>query len=162
VVIDDLNIERVSLLPPEAHAPLLVNADTVLALTVTSQRFKLIEGGIMRSRRSKALSKYFNFSRARCWISRLSVRTNSPLKIASVFSQGSSSLENLAEAGAQAIDNQIISAAIRLKRCITSAALCSSDAFARSASSRNQTSTSFSNRSLALLRSARSSIATIR
>jgi hypothetical protein len=40
----------------------------------------------MRSRRSMALSKYFSFSRARCWIWRLSVRTNSPLKIAWVGS----------------------------------------------------------------------------
>jgi len=41
-VINDLGIERVSVLPFEADAPLLINADTVLALAITFQRFELI------------------------------------------------------------------------------------------------------------------------
>ena len=41
MVINDLGIERVSVLPFEADAPLLINADTVLALAITFQRFEL-------------------------------------------------------------------------------------------------------------------------
>ena len=42
MVIDDLDIERVSALPFEADAPLLINADTVLALAIAFQHFELI------------------------------------------------------------------------------------------------------------------------
>jgi hypothetical protein len=42
MVIDDLDIERVSVLPFEADAPLLINADAVLALAITFQPFELI------------------------------------------------------------------------------------------------------------------------
>ena len=42
MVIDDLDIERVSVPPLEAYAPLLINPDTVLVLAVAFQRFQLI------------------------------------------------------------------------------------------------------------------------
>jgi hypothetical protein len=42
MVINDLHIERVSVLPPEADAPLLIDADTVLSLAIALQRFQLI------------------------------------------------------------------------------------------------------------------------
>jgi hypothetical protein len=42
MVIDDLDIERVSVLPFEADTPLLINANTVLALAIAFQPFELI------------------------------------------------------------------------------------------------------------------------
>jgi hypothetical protein len=42
MVIDDLDIERVSVLPVEADAPLLINAETVLAQAIAFQPFELI------------------------------------------------------------------------------------------------------------------------
>jgi len=42
MIINDLDIERVSVPPLEAYAPLLINPDTVLALAVAFQRFQLI------------------------------------------------------------------------------------------------------------------------
>jgi len=42
MVINDLGIERVSVLPFEADAPLPINSDTVLALAIAFQRFQLI------------------------------------------------------------------------------------------------------------------------
>jgi hypothetical protein len=42
MAINDLGVERVSVLPLEADAPLLINADTALALSIAFQRFQLI------------------------------------------------------------------------------------------------------------------------
>ena len=42
MVINDLGVERVSVRPFEADAPLLINADTVLALSIAFQRFQRI------------------------------------------------------------------------------------------------------------------------
>jgi hypothetical protein len=44
VVIGDLYIERAAFLEPEAHTPLVVDADTVLTLAVTLQGFQPIAG----------------------------------------------------------------------------------------------------------------------
>jgi len=44
VIIDDLNLEGISVSPREAHAILIVNSNTMLAGTVTTQRFQLIPG----------------------------------------------------------------------------------------------------------------------
>ena len=44
MVIDDLYIEGVATLEPEAHAPLVVDADAVLALAVALERFEPIVG----------------------------------------------------------------------------------------------------------------------
>jgi len=42
MVIDYLCVMRFTVLPVEAHAPLLVNADAVLALPITHQRLEMI------------------------------------------------------------------------------------------------------------------------
>lgn len=45
MVIDNLNIESVAILPFEANAPLLVDADAVLARAVASECLELIRWG---------------------------------------------------------------------------------------------------------------------
>jgi hypothetical protein len=42
VVIDNLNIESAFDCPSKAHAPLVIDADAVLAFSVTFERFKPI------------------------------------------------------------------------------------------------------------------------
>lgn len=42
MIVNDLDIERVSVFPLEADAPLLIDPDTVLALAIAFQRFQLI------------------------------------------------------------------------------------------------------------------------
>jgi hypothetical protein len=42
MIINDLDIERVSVLPLEADAPLLIDPDAVLTLAIAFQRFQLI------------------------------------------------------------------------------------------------------------------------
>jgi len=37
VIVDDLDVVRVSVSPPKADAPLIVDADAVLALSITAQ-----------------------------------------------------------------------------------------------------------------------------
>jgi hypothetical protein len=44
VIVDNLDIVRVSVLPPKADAPLVVDANAVLTLSVTAQRFEPIAG----------------------------------------------------------------------------------------------------------------------
>src|SRR5439155_12128267 len=44
VIVDNLDIVRVSVLPPKADAPLVVDANTVLTLSITAQRFEPIAG----------------------------------------------------------------------------------------------------------------------
>jgi hypothetical protein len=61
VIIDDLNIRwsQRSVEPFEANSPLIVNANTVLALAISSERFKTITGQrgkiAQRSRRLKPI-----------------------------------------------------------------------------------------------------------
>jgi hypothetical protein len=45
VVIDDLNVLRAFRGPHEAHAPLVVDADTVLAFAVTEKRLQAVPWG---------------------------------------------------------------------------------------------------------------------
>ena len=54
MVIDNLDIEGVATLEPEAHAPLVVDADAVLALAVALERFERLLGGMRRSSRRVA------------------------------------------------------------------------------------------------------------
>jgi hypothetical protein len=42
VVVSDFNIKGVSLFPSETDSPLIVDADTVLARTITLQRFQTV------------------------------------------------------------------------------------------------------------------------
>jgi len=44
VIVDNLNVCRTSLCPREAEAVLLIDADTVLPLSVALQRFQVIAG----------------------------------------------------------------------------------------------------------------------
>lgn len=44
MVIHDLYIKSISFPPHEAHTVLIVNPDTMLACTVSTQRFQLIAG----------------------------------------------------------------------------------------------------------------------
>jgi len=42
VIISNFNIQGMTCIPPEANPPLLVDSDTVLAVAITLQGFKLI------------------------------------------------------------------------------------------------------------------------
>jgi len=44
VIVDNLDIVRVTVLPPKADAPLVVDANAVLTLSVAAQRFEPIAG----------------------------------------------------------------------------------------------------------------------
>jgi hypothetical protein len=44
MVVHDFNVVRTIDLPDEAHAPLIVNADTALALAITLKRLQLVAG----------------------------------------------------------------------------------------------------------------------
>ncbi len=44
MIVDDFGIENFAVLPHEAHAPLLVNADAVLPITVALKCLELIAG----------------------------------------------------------------------------------------------------------------------
>ena len=45
MIVNNLHVVRLPVFPSEANAPLLVDADAVLAFTVPRQRFKAIGGG---------------------------------------------------------------------------------------------------------------------
>ena len=53
MIIDDLDIECVTVTPPEADPPLLVDPNAVLALPITLQSLKLI-----RARNRKILKRH--------------------------------------------------------------------------------------------------------
>jgi hypothetical protein len=42
VVVDDFRVERFAVLPHKTHAPLLIDADAVLAFGIALKRLKLI------------------------------------------------------------------------------------------------------------------------
>jgi hypothetical protein len=44
MVVNQLHLIRILVLPPEAQAPLLIDADAVLTLPISLQRFELIGG----------------------------------------------------------------------------------------------------------------------
>jgi len=44
MIVDDLYIIGVSIMPPKANAPLIVNSDAVLSQSVSAQRFQPISG----------------------------------------------------------------------------------------------------------------------
>jgi hypothetical protein len=60
VAIDNLHIEGASRRPAKAHAPLLVNADAVLAFPVAFEGFEMVTGQreVPEGRRGRQLSEF--------------------------------------------------------------------------------------------------------
>jgi hypothetical protein len=62
VVIDDLDVERVSIRPAKANPPLVVDADAVLAFAASSERFQAVSWGHSQVFEPHSLSKEQQFS----------------------------------------------------------------------------------------------------
>lgn len=54
MVINDLDVQRATALPTKTDAPLIIDADTILTLSVTLQLFKLV------ARRGQQIAQIFS------------------------------------------------------------------------------------------------------
>jgi hypothetical protein len=64
MIIENLNIKRISIMPLETNTPLLVNADSVLSFSISLQRVKLVAG--IEHQRFKAWSGMENHKPFSC------------------------------------------------------------------------------------------------
>jgi hypothetical protein len=64
MIIDNLNIKRITIMPLETNTPLLVNADSVFSFSISLQRVKLVAG--IEHQRFKAWSGMENHKPFSC------------------------------------------------------------------------------------------------
>jgi len=76
MVINDLHVIGIALAPFKTNTPLVVDTNTVLALTVARQFFRWLAGGIRKSCNVSAPSSSSSFRRAPRWMSCGSLREN--------------------------------------------------------------------------------------